>query len=133
VEAEPLPASVAEAMRKRMVENARRSRDTGAGGESLQARSVIDAVYDDLVVMQNQWKLTQLPITSPRRLSGSAIVRGRRLLQRSLHPLPAAQTDFNLAVNRIVSHLLNVTAKQAATIERLESRIDELTVRSNRR
>lgn len=133
MEAEPLPASVAEAMRKRMVENARRSRDTGAGGESLQARSVIDAVYDDLVVMQNQWKLTQLPITSPRRLSGSAIVRGRRLLQRSLHPLPAAQTDFNLAVNRIVSHLLNVTAKQAATIERLESRIDELTVRSNRR
>jgi hypothetical protein len=133
VEAEPLPASVAEAMRKRMVENARRSRDTGAGGESLQARSVIDAVYDDLVVMQNHWKLTQLPITSPRRLSGSAIVRGRRLLQRSLHPLPAAQTDFNLAVNRIVSHLLNVTAKQAATIERLESRIDELTVRSNRR
>jgi hypothetical protein len=133
VEAEPLPASVAEAMRARMLENARRTRDTGAGGVSLQARSVIDAVYDDLVVMQNHWKVTQLPINSPRRLSGGAIVRGRRLLQRSLHPLPAAQTDFNLAVNRIVSHLLNVAARQAATIERLESRIDELSVRSDRR
>jgi hypothetical protein len=120
-------------MRARMAENARRQRDTSGACASVRAQAVINAVYDDLVVMQNHWKVTQLPVRSPRRLGGKAITGGRKLLQRSLHPLPAAQTEFNLAVNRIVSHLLTVTARQAATIEKLEAEVEALSVSSDKR
>jgi hypothetical protein len=119
-------------MRDRMVENASRRRDERTSLSSVYAQGVINPIYDDLVVMQNGWKVTQLATTSPRALSGKLIGRGRALLQRSLHPLPAAQTEFNLAVNRIVSHLLTVTARQAATIEQLEAQVAALSARSDR-
>ena len=78
-----------------------------------------------LVKMQNGWQLTHLPTRSPRAgVRGRAISSGREFVQRSLHPLPAQQSEFNLAVNRIVTHLLHVTARQAAAIERLEAQVD---------
>jgi hypothetical protein len=112
-------------VRARVLQNARRERQTAPVSGSIRAQQVINEVYDDLVKMQNGWQLTHLPTRSPRTgVRGRAISSAREFVQRSLHPLPAQQTEFNLAVNRIVSHLLNVTALQAATIERLEAQVD---------
>lgn len=123
--ADRLSAPVAEAVRARVLQNARREHETTAISGSIRAQQVINEVFDDLRTMQNGWQLTQLPTESPRGgVRGRAISAGRDVVQRSLHPLPAQQTEFNLAVNRIVSHLLNVTARQAATIERLEAQVD---------
>jgi hypothetical protein len=125
VPADRLSAPVAEAVRARVLQNARRQRETAPISGSIRAQQVINEVFDDLVTMQNGWQLTNLPTESPRAgVRGRAISSSRQFVQRSLHPLPAHQTEFNLAVNRIVTHLLNVTALQAATIERLEAQVD---------
>jgi hypothetical protein len=130
VEAEPLPASVAEAMRARMLENARRhwADDAAQEGSSIvPEREVWSSVMDDIATMQNGWRVTGLAIHSPKRIAGRPIVRAKNLMQRAIHPLPARQTEFNLAANRIVSHLLDVTGRQARAIERLQAEVDELT------
>ncbi len=130
MEAEPLPAPVAEAMRARIIENAQRH---GASAASLHGSAVVPehevwtGVMDDLATMQNGWRVTGLAIDSPKRVVGRPVVRAKTLVQRAIHPLPARQTEFNLAANRLISHLLGVTGRQARAIERLQAEVDELT------
>jgi hypothetical protein len=136
VEAGRLPAQVADGMRARMVENARRHR---AGTLDQHASTVVSEhavwadVMDDLTTMQNGWRVTGLSIHSPKRLAGRPIVKAKSLIQRAIHPLPARQTDFNLAANRLISHLISVTGRQARAIERLQAEVDELTREIQRR
>ena len=129
MEAEPLPPSVADAMRARMLENARRHAQTGSqrGSAIVSELEVWAEVMDDLATLQNGWRMTGLAIESPHRITGQPIVRAKQAIQRALHPLPARQTDFNLAANRLISHLLAVTGRQARAIERLQAEVDELT------
>ena len=88
--ADRLSAPVAEAVRARVLQNARREHQTAPVSGSIRAQQVINEVYDDLVKMQNGWQLTHLPTRSPRAgVRGRAISSGREFVQRSLHPLPA--------------------------------------------
>ena len=89
MEAEPLSASVAEAMRARMLENARRHAagvTAQHGSTFVPEHEVWGAVMDDVATMQNGWRVTGLAIHSPKRIAGRPIVRTKNLIQRAIHP-----------------------------------------------
>lgn len=77
-------------------------------------------------VAEAGWHVASAEIVSDRRLLGRAVVRAKRGFQRLLHPLPARQSEFNLASLRMTAHLLDVVSRQAALIERLDARVREL-------
>jgi hypothetical protein len=95
------------------------------------SHEVFGKVTEDVTAMQTGWLVRDVEFTSGRRFTGKAIVRAKRLLLRGLHPFPQRQSEYNLAVNRIVTHLLELNYRQALTIERLEDRIDELSERGD--
>ena len=112
-------------MRSRVLANLHRHRAEDASNALSHAAHAIWApVLEDVYTVQNGWQVTNLAIGSPRRYGG-AVVKAKQMIQRALHPLPARQTEYNLAVDRILTHLLEVTARQAATIERLQSALEE--------
>jgi hypothetical protein len=91
------------------------------------------SISDDAITMQNGWQLTSPDVHSSRPVVGWAITRARRAVQRALYPLPRQQTEFNLAVNRIVTHLLRHADRQARVIGRLVDEVEELNEELRRR
>jgi hypothetical protein len=132
VPADRSAAPVAQALRTRLLDQASRYR-TSLPDSAVQIVDIWRAVRDDVVSMQDGWRMTGLDVQSPRRVAGRPIGGARRVLQRALHPLLARQTDFNLAVNRIVTHLLRVNDRQSGVIARLEDEIEDLRVQLRRR
>ncbi len=70
--------------------------------------------------------LDALPIESHRRLSGTLMVRAKRMLRRMLFPVLKTQSSWNAANARVVSFMLRQLAAQARSIESLEQQLDEL-------
>jgi hypothetical protein len=124
---ELLPAAVAQAVRGRVRGVvARERRAAGVSAGPVSAHEVFGKVSADVATMQNGWLTRDVQFTSHRPRVGKLIVRAKRLLMRSLHPFPQAQSEYNLAVNRVVTHLLELNYRQALTIERLEDRLENL-------
>lgn len=90
------------------------------------SHDVYAKVAEDVAAMQNGWLVRDVEFSSQRR-GGRAVDGVKRTLLRLLHPFPQRQSEYNLAVNRIVSHLLDLTYRQAVTIERLQDRVEELS------
>jgi hypothetical protein len=130
VATEPLPDPVVAARRRAHALIARVAEDAGdPSAVAGLSHAVLGDVEQDIHAMQNGWLMTRLEIHSPRPHAGKAIIRGRQLVQRLLHPLPQRQSEYNLAVNRIVSHLLRVTHRQALALERIDELVQELDER----
>jgi hypothetical protein len=108
-----------------LLDRARRDTASDVAIAGLTHR-VYARIMDDLGAMQNGWRMTDLAIPAPAGRRGEAVVRARRTIQRLLHPLPQRQSEYNVAVNRIVSHLLEVVHEQALAIEQLDERIEAL-------
>jgi hypothetical protein len=124
---EPLPSAVAQAARGRVrgiVDRERRA--AGIAADPVVSHEIYGKVAADVAAMQNGWLVRDVEFSSQRRRVGGAIVRAKRLLLRGLHPFPQRQSEYNLAVNRIISHLLDINYRQAIAIERLEDRLEEL-------
>jgi hypothetical protein len=76
--------------------------------------------------MQNGWLVRDVAFESHRGRLGPVVERSKRTLLRMLHPFPQRQSEYNLAVNRILTHLLEINHRQAIAIERLQEQIDDL-------
>jgi hypothetical protein len=119
-------------LRTRLLDQARQYR-AAPSDSAVQISNVWEPVAGDVVEMQNGWQLTRLDVQSSRRIGGRVVGKAKGALQRALHPLPAHQTEFNLAVNRIVTHLLRINERQAEAIARLEDEVEELREERSRR
>lgn len=103
-------------------------REARSAADPVLSHEVYAKVAEDIAAMQNGWLVRDVEFASQRR-TGAIVVRVKRTLLRLLHPFPQRQSEYNLAVNRIISHLLDLNYRQAVTIERLQDRVEELDER----
>lgn len=103
-----------------------RTRERSAPIDRVSPDEVWSRVAAEREVAEAGWHVASAEIVSGRRLLGRVVVRAKRGFQRLLHPLPARQSEFNLASLRMTAHLLDVVSRQAALIERLDARVREL-------
>jgi hypothetical protein len=89
-------------------------------------------VEGDLGHLHATHDLRDLRIESKRALMGPAIVRLKRAIQRSLHPLQESQSVWNGANARVVTFLLRQLSAQARAIEKLEDEVARLSADSRR-